>query len=522
MLNTQVFTYVKLALALLFGAPTPDVAPQQTWSAPPISTPALLEIQVDVSELRRMVQAQSAFSTLIMNGLTPKESFDQSLATLSALAPLDQLTVREVLMKTERVGLWLYGVNVHSESPQMIITLDSSVERDVYEQLFKLLDIAKLTEPRDYRGLKLHRFNMSGRPYGRRGKPAALFQDGSRAVIVSGPALLDQYLAHRKRGAQPPIMTERLTVSRLKVKSGRTLHVFNSLLSQRELKDWYMLSQALNIGAAQELLIELTRTGIDASLTLDPDAPVTKTWDLLTEHSSHLLEITSSDAALIATWPFNNVSEVLRRLTSSATLAMSDKEKRSVNKKINREIKRSFGDGFSDFTSHVRAVAIAAPDLNTPLLLIETDSSASALKWAPMILSNKGSVTSKEVRGSILFSGGAFQIYVKGPFMITPLNVVAEDVFIKLLDAMPQVPSTELNDIFKRVTPKAQAIFAVNLSDILKTQFNVQSEQVDRILGGLWMTRAQDQATLNAHIRFPDLKALNQLIIQQSMRMFMR
>jgi hypothetical protein len=36
------------------------------------------------------------------------------------------------------------------------------------------------------------------------------------------------------------------------------------------------------------------------------------------------------------------------------------------------------------------------------------------------------------------------------------------------------------------------------------------------------MTRAQDQATLNAHIRFPDLKALNQLIIQQSMRMFMR
>ena len=121
-----------------------------------------------------------------------------------------------------------------------------------------------------------------------------------------------------------------------------------------------------------------------------------------------------------------------------------------------------------------------------------------------------------------MFSKGSLHIYVRGPLMITHLDRVDEDVLIQKLNALYQQPSKALNAELMRVTPKAQAIFAVNLSDVLKTLFNVQSEQIDRILGGIWMTREQDQATLKAHIRFPDLKALNQLIIQQSMRMFMR
>ena len=161
-------------------------------------------------------------------------------------------------------------------------------------------------------------------------------------------------------------------------------------------------------------------------------------------------------------------------------------------------------------------------DLRTPLLLIEADSSASALEWAQKLLDDKEPASSKDVGGASVFSRGPFHIYVKGPLMITHLDQVDEDVFIQKLNALSKQPSKALNAELKRVVPWAQVTFSVNLSEVLKALFNVQSEQTDRILGGVWMTRERDRATLSAHIRIPDLKALNQLAIQRSMHLFMR
>ena len=517
MINPQIFTYVKLLLALLFGAPTPALSPQQTWLAPPISTPAFLEIQVDISELRRMAQAQLAFSTLIMNGLSPKESFDQSLATLSALTPIDQVAARDILTNTERVGLWLYRPNTDIRQIQAILVLDGAFKDNSYERLLNLLDITEVTRSNNYRGLKLHslknRYYLEDRYYQR----ATIFQNGSRVVITTNPILLDQYLAHRMQTAQSSVEVQKTSVAKIKIRSYEELY-YSVIMHYKKKEIADLIGQLLNLGSIQDIQIDVTRTGIDASLTLDGEAPITKKWEILTERYSDLLSMMSDHMLSFVMIPLNNLLDIKKYILSTAPEIFTD----SLNK-IGMELKLTQQD-FDIFIASVRSGAFIMPNDREAILFIEMQSAASALHWASSLQNRLGPVQSNQIGDMTLFQArrSGSHSYVKGPFMIFPLDTDHNETSLEHLTALFQRGNQDINADLKRLIPKAQMNFVLNLSEILRRMFNFQSEHVEHILGGLWMTRTDHQATLNAHIHFSDFQILNQFIINYSMKVFMR
>ena len=306
-------TLIKMLITLVLGGQSPHVESEQTWIAPPLKTPELVELQIDVQHTRQLALSLPEVMTFVYGDEPRHEAFEYITSLTTQLINIDPASLKRIIHQVKHIGVWVYPPESSGSKLRFLSMINAAQEPFNLEPIISTLRFFP-----DYQ--RAHDHNMTRHTFKLLNDGAmvwTLIEDRTRVVLTNDASLSRQYIDDQSSVQSARLIRDRDPRQlRLKAHPQDIIAWLEPLLSQVDRRGYFLIDQIASVSAWRTLSANLRGSTLTFEVTVDEGSPLAQVFEGA-HPTSRVLERLAPTNHLTFTLPLRNPQQAYAHLVSA-------------------------------------------------------------------------------------------------------------------------------------------------------------------------------------------------------------